>query len=151
MSIMAVHLSLIISKLVPFFIMRTLPVQEYGMWIEARQLLDQYRHMVIAQHTRGHRRKHGHNDSHNKDAEESHVTIRCEAYNMVIGACEVAGQALEAMRVFELMVEDGVKPSTSTMAILIQALQKGGHWMKAMDLYHGMPRWMQRQNEELEF
>ena len=137
------------SKLVPVLIIRILCAQEYGMWIEARELLDQYRHMVVAERMKGgHRRKHDHNIN---DTDESNLTIRCEAYNMVIGACEVAGQALEAMKVFEMMVADGVRPSTSTMAVVIQALQKGGHWMKAMDLYHSMPRWMRRQNENLEF
>eukprot|EP00927_Polykrikos_kofoidii_P008693 TRINITY_DN1361_c0_g2_i1.p1 TRINITY_DN1361_c0_g2~~TRINITY_DN1361_c0_g2_i1.p1 ORF type:complete len:650 (-),score=112.82 TRINITY_DN1361_c0_g2_i1:334-2031(-) len=55
--------------------------------------------------------------------------------NMVLGGCTV--MAMEASTVFETLnwlIEQGLKPSTSTLSVLIKALSKSNSWDAAFDL-----------------
>eukprot|EP00897_Mesotaenium_endlicherianum_P001233 jgi/Mesen1/1137/ME000123S00310 len=62
-----------------------------------------------------------------------------EAYNMVIVACDNGGASLEAYNVLNLMHARGLTPTMATYALVVKALQTGGFWNEAMEIYNKIP------------
>ena len=59
-------------------------------------------------------------------------------YNTVIIACNMSGQATEALKVYERMLRAGADPTATTYTALISAYGKNGQLDRAMQIFEDM-------------
>ena len=59
-------------------------------------------------------------------------------YNALLSACGRAGRHADALRVFDAMREEGVKPDKATFACVIAAHAGLGEHRRALDAFRGM-------------
>ena len=73
-------------------------------------------------------------------------------YNTVIIACNMSGQAQEALKVYERMLAAGAQPTATTYTALISAYGKNGQLDKALQIFQDMvrhgPAGLQRTGEQ---
>ncbi len=59
-------------------------------------------------------------------------------YNTVIIACNMSGQAQEALKVYERMLTAGALPTATTYTALISAYGKNGQLDRALQIFEDM-------------
>lgn len=59
-------------------------------------------------------------------------------YNTVIIACNMSGQAQEALKVYERMLTAGAQPTATTYTALISAYGKNGQLDRALQIFEDM-------------
>ena len=59
-------------------------------------------------------------------------------YNTVIIACNMSGQAQEALKVYERMLRAGADPTATTYTALISAYGKNGQLDRALQIFEDM-------------
>ena len=62
-------------------------------------------------------------------------------YNTVIIACNMSGQATEALKVYERMLRAGADPTATTYTALISAYGKNGQLDRALQIFEDMVRY----------